>query len=386
MKIALVCPYDMAYPGGVIVHVTDMKERLKVLGHDVRIVAVSSKPVDDSEVIILAKSISIPAASTTTRISLSLNNRQKVLDLFAKEKFDVVHLHEPFMITLCPSVLNHGDAPMVATFHASGGFPGYWLGWPFTMHMMDKLSKRLLQKAAVSKTALSHVKNFVKDDFEIIPNGVNLLRFSPDGEKIEWMQDGMTNILFVGRLERRKGVVHLIKSFRSVKKAIPNARLVIAGPGVALKPRLKEMISRYHLKDVVFVGMVAAEDLPKYYRTADLFCAPATGRESFGIVLLEAMASGTPVVATSISGYRNVIIDGYSGVLARPKNQKDLGEKIIATLNDQDKMDMLIQNGLEHVKQYSWDVVADNVLNMYYKAIDKYREQKKSIKIDRTKH
>jgi len=378
MKIALVCPYDMAYPGGVIVHVTDMKEHLKTLGHDVRIIAVSSKPIDDSEVIILAKSISIPAVSTTTRISISLNNRQKVLDLFSKEKFDVVHLHEPFMLTLCPSVLNHGDVPMVATFHASGGFPGYWVGWPFTMHMLGKLNKKLLQKAAVSQTALSHAQSFVKGDFEIIPNGVNLLRFSPDGEKIVWMQDGMTNILFVGRLERRKGIVHLVKSFRRVKKAVPNSRLVIVGPGVALKPRLKEMIARYHLEDVVFVGMVSSEDLPKYYRTADLFCAPATGRESFGIVLLEAMASGAPVVATSISGYKNVITDGYSGVLARPKDEKDLGEKIIATIKDQNKMDMLKQNGLEHVKQYSWDVVADNVLNMYYKAIDKYLEQEKA--------
>jgi len=375
MKIAIVCPYDYSYPGGVIVHVSDVKKRLTEMGHQVKVLTVAPDgKVNDPDVLVLAKPISVPAASTTTHITFSLKLRDKVLKVFEEEKFDIAHLHEPFMLTLGPAVLRHTELPKVATFHASGGFPGYWLGQPIAHFILKYLNKRLTLRLAVSNTALKYVQRHLKSEFEILPNGIDLNRFSPQGDKIEWMNDGMFNILFVGRLERRKGIVYLLNAFARVKKELPNVRLVIAGPGVALKPRLKSIIASRKIKDVVFLGKVSDEDLPKYYRSADLFCAPATGRESFGIVLLEAMASGTPVVATAIDGYQNVITDGRNGVLARRKNDKDLAEKLISTIKNDRQLVTLRENGLQDVKQYSWEVVCSNLIKVYERAIEKYHK------------
>ncbi|GAH25704.1 unnamed protein product, partial [marine sediment metagenome] len=127
--------------------------------------------------------------------------------------------------------------------------------------------------------------------------------------------DGKINILFVSRLEKRKGLNYLLKAYQQVKREIPNSRLIIVGPGIRLRHKYEKQVRQNRLEDVVFTGHVAYDELPRYYKTADIFCAPATGRESFGIILLEAMAIGTPIVASNIEGYASVVTHGVEGLL-----------------------------------------------------------------------
>ncbi|GAI20304.1 unnamed protein product, partial [marine sediment metagenome] len=146
--------------------------------------------------------------------------------------------------------------------------------------------------------------------YTIIPNGVDLEHFSPDVLPIDEFCDGKVNILFVGRLEKRKGLNYLLEAYRQAKREVPNCRLIVVGPGTRLRNKYEKHIMRKGIRDVVFVGFAGYDELPRYYKTADIFCAPATRGESFGIILLEAMAMGKPIVASNIAGYASVVNHG----------------------------------------------------------------------------
>ena len=180
--------------------------------------------------------------------------------------------------------------------------------------------------------------------------------------------DGKLNILFVGRLEKRKGVNYLLDAFRNLKKDYPDIRLIIAGPGLNLRKRYEIKVRMQRIKDVVFTGGVPHEELPRYYQTADIFCAPATGKESFGIVLLEAMALGKPIVATCNAGYASVITDGEQGLLVPPHNSKSLGQALKRLIDDPSLRSRIGANGLASVIQYDWPLVARRVMDYYIQA------------------
>ena len=173
-------------------------------------------------------------------------------------------------------------------------------------------------------------------------------------QPIAGYDDGKINILFVGRLEKRKGVNYLIDAYARLKKQHPNIRLIIVGPGVNLRRRYELKVRLKRLKDVVFTGGVRYEELPRYYQAADIFCAPATGKESFGIVLLEAMALGKPIVATSNEGYSSVVTDGEQALLVPPRNSKALAEALKRLIEDTSLRHKLGANGLMTVQRYDW--------------------------------
>jgi phosphatidylinositol alpha-mannosyltransferase len=177
--------------------------------------------------------------------------------------------------------------------------------------------------------------------------------------------DGKVNILFVGRLEKRKGLQYLLKAYRRIKRDIPSSRLIIVGPGTRFRRKYQNQVDKDRLDDVVFVGNVPYEELPRYYKTADVFCAPATGQESFGIVLLEAMALGKPIVATAIEGYASVLTHQREGLLVPPKNDRDLARALSELLTDEAMRREMGDRGLVTAQSYDWQKVARRVFNYY---------------------
>jgi len=371
MKIALVSPYDFAYPGGVNNHISALGRQLTQMGHEVKVIAPEAKGVSGfgDRFIPIGKPRPIPVAGSTIRVTISLRLASQIKAVLEEEDFDVIHLHEPFMPMLCTAVLRFSRAANIGTFHACEGKPGYNVAWPISRIMLRRRTRKLHGKIAVSKSAMKFAQRYVHGDYDIIPNGIDLGHFSPDVSPIDEFCDGKLNILFVGRLEKRKGVKYLLGAYQQVKREIGNLRLIIVGPGTILRRKYERQVRRTGLEDVVFVGHVSYDELPRYYKAADVFCAPATGRESFGIVLLEAMALGKPIVATNIEGYSNVLTDGAEGLLVPPEDEERLAQALITLLSDGSLRRQMGDKGRLKAQEYSWERVAQRVLNHYMKIL-----------------
>ena len=367
MKIALVSPYDFAYPGGVTHHICNLEHHFTLMGHDVKVIAPASKAVFDlgDRFIPIGKPRPIPASGSIARITLSpwLSSRIKmVLD---REHFDIIHLHEPLMPMLCTTVLRLSQTTNIATFHASGARSWYNYGSPVAKWFLKKWFCKINGKIAVSELAKECVYRHFPDNFEIIPNGIDLDHFSPNVQPIEKFNDGKLNILFVGRLEKRKGLNYLLKAYKQVKQEVTNCRLIIVGPGTRLRGKFEKYVKQNELKDVVFSGYVANDDLPRYYKAAAIYCAPATGWESFGIVLLEAMAVGVPVVASDVEGYARLIGDGEEGILVPPRDDKELAKSLLLLLKDESLRKKMGAKGSLKAREYSWEDITRKLLSYY---------------------
>jgi len=378
MKIALVSPYDFAYPSGVNVHVSSLERRFTKMGHDVKIIAPLSGNVSGfgDKFIRIGTPIPIPAGGTICRVTISPMLGHTIKSVLRREKFDIIHLHEPFMPMLCSAVLRFSNTANVATFHAFDGKPGYKFGRPITTIMLRRRLHKLDGRIAVSKAAMEFASKYVPGYYDIIPNGVDLELFSPDVSPISEFCDGKLNILFVGRLEKQKGVSYLIKAYRRVRQEVPDSRLIIVGPGTRLRGKYEKEVLRSGLKDVIFVGGKPQSELPRYYKTADVFCAPATGLESFGIVLLEAMAMSKPIVATNIEGYNSVLTHGVEGLLVPPRDEEMLAQVLVSLLTDESLRWEMGARARLKAMEYSWEHVAQRVLNYYARILSEPPRQK----------
>ena len=378
MKIALVSPYDFAFPGGVTSHISSLERYLSRMGHEVKVIAPASQPVTifGDRFIPIGKPRPIPSSGSVIRVTISLRLASTIKEVLNREKFDIIHLHEPFMPMLCSAVLRFSEATNVGTFHAWDGKPGYNWGKPISTWMIRRRLHKLAGRIAVSEMAKAYVSKHVPGYYDIIPNGIDVERFSPDVPPIEEFCDGKQNILFLGRLERRKGAIYLIKAYQQVKQEIPNSRLIIAGPGTRLRKPYEKWIKNQGLEDVVFVGYVSEADKPRYYKTADVYCSPATSRESFGIVLLEAMAVGTPVVASNIDGYNSVITHGEDGLLVPPRDTENLARTLISVLSDETLRQKLAARARLTAEEYSWERVAKKVCDYYAVALEESAQRK----------
>ena len=368
MKIALVSPYDFAYPGGVALHIAALDRCFTRLGHDVKVIAPASKAVTDfgDRFIPVGSPRPIPSSGSIARITISPWLSSRINAILSRENFDVIHLHEPLMPMLCTTVLRLSKSANVGTFHASCGRPGYALAKPFGKWILKRWFRRLHGKVAVSKPARDFAHEHFPGYYNIVPNGVDLDQFSPDVAPIEEFCDGKLNILFVGRLESRKGLGYLLEAFKRIKQEVPNSRIIAVGPGTRLRGKYERQVERWGLEnDVVFTGFVSNDDLPRYYQTADIFCAPATGRESFGIILLEAMALSKPIVASNIEGYASVINDGADGKLVPPRDTEALAEALITLLKDEKLRQQMGAEGRVKALRHSWDHIANRLLAYY---------------------
>ncbi|MFC1908325.1 glycosyltransferase family 4 protein [Chloroflexota bacterium] len=367
MKIALVSPYDFAYPGGVVNHISCLERYFTEMGHEVRIIAPASKAVRSfgDRFIRIGTPRPIPGSGSVCRITISLWLSSKIKSVLERENFDICHLHEPLMPMLCTTVLRLAKTPTVGTFHASGGRPWYSIGTPVGKLLLKKWFRKLDCKIAVSPIAMEYVNKHFPDDYHIIPNGIDTKHFYPEVLPMEGFNDGKKNILFVGRMEKRKGLNYLLEAYKLVKREIPDSRLIVVGPGNRLRHKYEKQIKHIGLEDVNFIGYSSYRDLPRYYKAADVVCAPATGWESFGIVLLEAMAVGKPLVASNIDGYSSVATDGVEGLLVPPKSPQGIAGALLSVMKDSSMQQQMGSRGRLKALEYDWEQVAKRVLDCY---------------------
>ncbi len=370
MKIALVSPYDWSVPGGVNTHCSHLRDQFVEAGHDVRIVAPTSRRGDDPGVITIGKRpVSLPVSGSLARISLSLTLGPPVRRVLAEEAFDVVHVHEPFMPVLPIHFIRYSEAVNVGTFHATREKSQFFYNWG-TRHLR-RWFRRLDGKIAVSTAAAGFVEEYFPGYYNIIPNGVDIARFSAEVEPLKRYQDGKLNILFVGRPEKRKGLDYLLEAYPQVKAQLPNSRLIIVGAGKF--GRYERMVRSRRLADVEFCGFVSDDELPRYYRTADVFCAPATGFESQGIVLLEAMAAGLPIVASNIEGYAAVFTHDVEGLLVLPTEVDELADALVDVLSSPSKRKKMVAQARRRVQAFGWPRVSQQVLSYYERLLHERR-------------
>ena len=386
MKIALVSPYDYPYPGGVTEHIAALDQHFRALGHDTRIIAASTtdEEVLSDRVIKVSGAVApISFSGSKARVTLSPQVYRRVKQILKQEKFDVVHVHEPTVPILSLVVLRHSHALNVGTFHAYRESNVLYASMrPLVQRVINRLDGRIF----VSDAVREYITRYFPGDYIIIPNGIDCARFAaPDLRPIEQFNDGRPNILFVGRMEKRKGFRHLVRAFPHVKESIPDARLIVCG---AFSDKEKAPFIRYaravKLRSVHFVGYVSPEELPRYYRTATVFCAPSTGFESFGIILLEAMAAGVPIVASDIAGYRQVVEHGCEGLLVPPADEHALAHALVDLLREPERRAEMRECGKRKAAQYDWSIIAQRVLE-YYSALIRTQEISRKVKSSTTK-
>jgi phosphatidylinositol alpha-mannosyltransferase len=374
LNIALVEGYDWSVDGGVQQVVAALDRTYRSLGHEVKVMAPYSsgapggQPLPPNLIALEQAVLALKVNGSKVRMGLSLEVHSQVRTILVEEQFDIIHLHEPVLPTVCLSTLINAHAVphsvVVGTFHAyRRTSPGYVPIGPILNRWLERLDGRI----AVSEAARQTVEPYFPGDYRIIPNGVDVARFGAEGlEPIPGFTDGRPNVLFVGRLDKRKGFPHLLRAFSLVQGSMPGARLIVVGAYDPEEVEEHQRTAEEEQLDVYFVGRVSDEDLARYYHTADVVCFPSTGSESFGIVLLEAMAAGRPVVASNIAGYREVMRHGIEGLLVPPRSDEALAAALIRLLQDEPLRRRLGDAGRARAQRYAWDRLAPEILDFYY--------------------
>jgi phosphatidylinositol alpha-mannosyltransferase len=361
MNIGLVSPYDYPYPGGVTEHIKGLAHALRRRGHQVTIIAPSStKWIHEDHVRRVGHVVEVPSNGSKARISLSLMMSRRIRRILAREAFDIIHLHEPLMPMVPLIVLHHSQTCNIGTFHAYGEEN---LGYATARPVLQSYFARLHGRIAVSEAARDHVQHYFPGDYAIIPNGVDVPRFAAPQPPLAAFRDGRPTILFVGRFqEPRKGFHTLLQALPLVRSVCPDVRLVVVGKG---DPAAFADLLPDEPGVVEFAGYVSAVELPRYYQNCAVYCAPSTGQESFGIVLLEAMAAGAPIVASRCRGYAAVLGHGREGFLFEPRAADALAVALVRLVSDPALRLAMAARGRETAQRYDWPVVAATV-DAYY--------------------
>jgi phosphatidylinositol alpha-mannosyltransferase len=362
MKIGLVSPYVYPLPGGVTEHVRYLYENLRKRGHDVRIVTSSHglQRASAGDVIRIGKGFSMPVNGSVGTITLSPRFVSQVQAMLEREQFDLLHFHEPFVPFLSPIILRLSTSVNIATFHAYGGFsPSYEFG----SRVMRGSAARLHGRIAVSGAAKHFIDRYFPGEYKVIPNGVDIERYQRAVPIARW-RDGIHNLLFVGRHEPRKGLLELLKAYRILRKTGCQCRLLVVGTG-PLGREARRYVATRRLTGVEFLGRVSDEEKAQLFRTADVYVSPATGGESFGIVLLEAMAAGTPIVASDIHGYKGVVRRGREALLVAPREPKEIAAAVARLLRDDELRAEMGRAGMARAEEFSWPRVTAKVDDYY---------------------
>jgi phosphatidylinositol alpha-mannosyltransferase len=362
VKIGLVCPYIYPANGGVAQHVGFLYENLRLRGHDVRILTASHGPQRSSEgdIIRLGVGFSVPINASVGTLTFSPRYLGQIGKMLDRERFDVLHFHEPFVPFLSLFLLRESEAVNVATFHAYAGFsPSYEFG----SRALQGYAKRLHGRIAVSAAARHFIDRFFPGDYKVIPNGVDVARFANAVPLARW-QDGTPNVLFVGRHEPRKGLLDLLKAHRILRRTGYEDRLLVVGTGPQEREARRYVATR-GLQGVEFLGRVSDAEKAQLFKTAAVYASPATGGESFGIVLLEAMAAGTPIVASDIHGYKGVVRRGREGLLVPPREPRELAVAIDRLLRDPELRAEMGAAGRARAEDFSWPRVTAKVDEYY---------------------
>lgn len=377
MKVGLVTPYAWDKHGGVNHHIKNLAAYLAGNGHTVRILApLSNGHTSDSENVIAVddRPYRLAAGGSWAYISVhSLFHGKKIERTLEQEKFDILHVHEPFMPFLPIMTVGRSNTVNIGTFHAAKDHGNKWYqisrNMPGTKGRMQKTMERLGGKICVSPSAKRLISRYFPDyEYTTIPNSVDVDRFS-SAEPLEEFNDGKVNILYVGRLEKRKGITYLLQAYGNIAYR-SDVRLIIVSSGGNLRHVCDRIIDERGLENVVFANNVSNEELPRYYKTSDFVCAPSVMNESFGIVLLEAMASSKPVIASRIPGYEDVVKNG-EGILVPPRDIDKLTLSLFDVVNDSGLRRHMGEAGRKTVEQYSIPVVGRKIEMVYEEALQK---------------
>jgi len=356
------------YPrfGGVTEHVHHMAAELRRRGHDVTIVTSHFRrekgPVEPG-VERIGYNLLIPFNGAFVDLAVGLRLRSQLRGLFRRHAFDIVHTHAPLVPTLPLIAVETAECPQVGTFHTTSG-PSKLIE-AFRGALGERMA-RLDARIAVSETARDFVAQYFPGDYHVIPNGVDVERFNPAVEPFpRWRDPGRVNLLFVGRLDPRKGVQVLLDAMPKVLELTGGrARLLVVGDSY-LRAKFETSVAPSARPHVHFLGHVPREELPRWYATGDVFVSPALGHESFGIVLVEAMAAGRAVVASDIPGYRTVVKPGCDGVVCPPGDTGALAAALAALVDDPERRAALARRGRERALDFAWPRVTDRIEAVY---------------------
>jgi len=374
MRIALVCPYNIYRMGGVQEAVLAHQRELQKRGHEVTIIAPTPRRTPEKPrpgVLTIGHSTELNTPlNTMVDVGVSLDKEQ-VIDIFEHHQFDIFHVHEPWVPFLGLQLLARSPAINVATFHARLPDSVFTKSFERMVKPYQKAAtKKVNAITAVSDEASKMIGRITKLPVTIVPNGIELAVYDRKATKAADIYPGKQVILFVGRLEKRKGAILLLKAFRELKKTHPDVVLVIAGKGKQDRA-LRQYVSRYQVSDVDMIGFVSDECKRSLMKRADLYCSPAMYGESFGIVLLEAMAMGTVTVAGDNPGYRSVLKETGSGSLVDASKKKHFAKKLAYYLDNKAARDEWLTWAETYVKQFDYPIIVDRLESIYKELLEK---------------
>ncbi|HFE37783.1 MAG TPA: glycosyltransferase family 1 protein [Gammaproteobacteria bacterium] len=369
MKIAQVCPYDIYQPGGVQTHIRDLSFALQQAGHDVRIIAPGEGEGAEG-VFHAGKKRRLNFNKTNFEISLAMgSDYQRLRRYLLEEQFDVIHYHTIWTPLLPFQILRLSSAADVATFHDT---PPDTVSGKLTRCVFRMISRRLLPRLdgviAVSRSPAGHLVSVPQRQPKILPPSSDFSAFFKNKALFNEYRDGCVNILFLGRLEDRKGIMVLMRAYAKLCETGQNVRLLVAGDGEQ-KSDVLDFIAQNKLKNVEMLGRISEEDKARWYETCDIFCSPAKYGESFGIVLVEAMASGKAVVAAANNGYRTVLQGEGARFLTAPGEVDDLFEKLSLLVQQPELRKALGEWGIKQAKKYDISVVVKTFEQIYESAL-----------------
>lgn len=369
MKIGLICPYNIAKNGGVQEHVLASQAELRKRGHDVYILTPRPKDYEaepGKHIIFIGESKDFNSPlHTTVQVSASVNNT--IDEILEEHNFDILHFHEPWVPMLSAQILSRSKCINVATFHAK--LPETIMTrtmikvvTPYTKSVL----KYIHEYTAVSEAAAEYVCSLTDKPVALIPNGIDLTKYKAPARRNENRKH--KTIFYVGRLEQRKGVKHLLHAYKILTETNPEVSLVIGGDGPD-RSKLEALASDLGLEDVSFLGFISDKEKIHYLRTADLYCSPALYGESFGIVLLEAMATGTVVVAGDNPGYASVMKGLGAISLVNPKHHAEFSRRLNLLLHETDLRRLWRDWSESQIPQYSYAAIVDLYEEVYGEAL-----------------
>ena len=362
MKVGLVCPYDWSTPGGVQAHIRDLAEQLQLFGHEVSVLAPADPEAELPEYLVPAgRSLGLPYNGSVARIALGPRPAARVRRWIREGGFDVLHLHEPMSPSVTLLACYAALGPIVGTFHMSAERSrAYSAAAPYLDGPMDKIRARI----AVSDRARETLVENVGGDAVLIPNGVTVSHYAGVAPLPGHSRGSGTRIGFLGRIdEPRKGLSVLLQALPRIQQAIPDVRLLVAGPG---DPEEAFGSVPDHVRErIEYLGLVSEADKSALLSSVDVYVAPNTGGESFGIILLEAMAAGSTVCASDIEAFRLVLQDGVAGRLTPVGDAGALADALIDLLGDPVARDALANEASAVVQQYDWPRIAARIEAVY---------------------
>lgn len=374
MKIGIVCPYDINKGGGVQEIIRALQDGLKDRGHDVKVITPRMRGTNKSykDTIYLGTSTDFRAPTHTTGQVGGSVDGSDIDTMLEEEKFDVLHFHEPWIPILSRQILSRSTCANVATFHAK--LPETMMSRTFAK-VVTPYTKSVLKYldsfTAVSEAAMEYLRTMTDEPITIIPNGIDLKSFRPPRRRDE---NSEKTILYIGRLEKRKGVAYLLKAFKKLVEKDPQVTLVIAGDGVD-RQKLESLCQELELEDkVTFLGYITETRKKQLLRSADLFCSPALFGESFGIVLLEAMACGLVTVAGNNPGYTSVMKGLGALSLVDPKQTDEFTHRLNLLLQERDLRKLWRQWAKASVAQYDYPLIVQQYEAAYIAAIEKKKQ------------